>query len=77
MSAVLEENSMHNAARATAPVVVVGTGPVGIHFTAIYPDVGVAPVCVSCHNGHKDSPRRDFKLGDVMGGVVIRIPLEG
>ena len=46
------------------------------YFTAVYPDVGVAPVCVSCHNEHKDSPRRDFKLGDVMGGVVIRIPLE-
>ena len=30
MSAVLAENSMHNATRATAPVVVVGTGPVGI-----------------------------------------------
>ena len=47
------------------------------YFTAIYPDVGVAPVCVSCHNDHKDTPKRDFKLGDVMGGVVIRIPLEG
>ena len=46
------------------------------YFTAVYPDVGVAPVCVSCHNEHKDSPRRDFKLGDVMGGVVIRIPLD-
>jgi hypothetical protein len=46
------------------------------YFTAVYADVGVAPVCVSCHNEHKDSPRRDFKLGDVMGGVVIRIPLE-
>lgn len=46
------------------------------YFTAIYPDVGVAPVCVSCHNGHKDTPRRDFKLGDVMGGVVIRIPMD-
>jgi nitrite reductase (NADH) large subunit len=34
MSAVLEEYSMHNTARATAPVVVVGTGPVGIHFVA-------------------------------------------
>jgi len=45
------------------------------YFTAVYPDVGVAPVCVSCHNKHKDSPRRDFKIGDVMGGVVIRIPL--
>jgi hypothetical protein len=47
------------------------------YFTAVYPDKGVAPVCVSCHNGHPDSPRNDFKLGDVMGGVVIRIPVEG
>ena len=46
------------------------------YFTAIYPDVGVAPVCVSCHNGHKDTPKRDFKLGDVMGGVVIRITMD-
>lgn len=45
------------------------------YFTAVYPDVAVAPVCVECHNGHKDSPKTDFKLGDVMGGVVIRIPL--
>ncbi len=47
------------------------------YFTAVYADVGVAPVCVSCHNEHKDSPKTDFKLGDVMGGVVIRIPMEG
>lgn len=47
------------------------------YFTAVYADTAVAPVCVSCHNGHKDSPKRDFKPGDVMGGVVIRIPLEG
>lgn len=47
------------------------------YFTAVYADVAVAPVCVSCHNDHKDSPRRDFKLGEVMGGVVIRIPVEG
>jgi len=46
------------------------------YFTAVYPDVAVAPACVSCHNDHPDSPRRDFKLGDVMGGVVIRIPLD-
>ena len=45
------------------------------YFTGIYPDTGVAPACVSCHNEHKDSPRTDFKLGDVMGGVVIRIPI--
>jgi hypothetical protein len=47
------------------------------YFTAVYPDIGVAPVCVACHNAHPDSPKDDFKLGDVMGGVVIRIPVEG
>lgn len=45
------------------------------YFTAIYPDVAVAPACINCHNDHKDSPRKDFKMGEVMGGVVIRIPL--
>lgn len=46
------------------------------YFTAVYPDVAVAPACVSCHNAHKDSPRTDFKIGDTMGGVVIRIPVD-
>ena len=45
------------------------------YFTAIYPDNAVAPACVSCHNDHKDTPKADFKLGDVMGGVVIRVPI--
>lgn len=45
------------------------------YFTAVYADVAVAPACVTCHNDHKDSPRTDFKIGDVMGGVVIRIPM--
>lgn len=47
------------------------------YFTAIYPDVAIAPACVTCHNEHKDSPRRDFAIGSVMGGVVIRIPVAG
>jgi len=46
------------------------------YFTAIYADTGVAPVCVACHNKHPDTPKKDFKIGDVMGGVVIRIPIE-
>lgn len=47
------------------------------YFTAVYADIAVAEVCATCHNEHKDSPRTDFKVGDVMGGVVIRIPLDG
>ncbi len=45
------------------------------YFTAVYPDVAVSPACTSCHNEHKDSPKTDFKLGEVMGGVVIRVPI--
>lgn len=45
------------------------------YYTAVYPDVAVATPCVDCHNKHKDSPRTDFKIGDTMGGVVVRIPL--
>jgi len=46
------------------------------YFTAVYADTAVAPACVTCHNTHKDSPRTDFELGDVMGGVVLRIPVD-
>ncbi|MBB82818.1 MAG: hypothetical protein CL931_03305 [Deltaproteobacteria bacterium] len=46
-------------------------------FTAVYADEAIYPACVSCHNEHKDSPRDDFELGAVMGGVVIRIPIGG
>jgi len=35
----------------------------------------VAQACVGCHNAHANSPRRDFKLNDVMGGIVITVPL--
>ncbi len=28
-----------------------------------------------CHNNHKDSPRTDAEVGDVMGAIVIRIPV--
>jgi hypothetical protein len=45
------------------------------YYTAVYPDVAVAKACVTCHKDHKDSPKTDFELVDVMGGVVIRIPL--
>ena len=46
------------------------------YFTAIYADKAIAPACVTCHNDHKDSPRTDFKIGQTMGGVVLRIPMK-
>lgn len=46
------------------------------YFSAVYPDYAVVEACVQCHNNHKDSPRKDLGVGEVMGGVVIRIPLD-
>jgi hypothetical protein len=46
------------------------------YFQAIYPDLAVSQACIDCHNGHLLSPKRDFKLNDVMGGIAITIPLE-
>ncbi len=45
-------------------------------FQAIYADKAVSETCVTCHNQHPNSSRRDFKLNDVMGGVVITIPIK-
>jgi hypothetical protein len=46
------------------------------YFQAIYSDRAVSSVCVTCHNSHPLSPKQDFKLNDVMGGIAITIPLE-
>lgn len=46
------------------------------YFQAIYPDRAVSGACISCHNSHPLSPKRDFKMNDVMGGIAITIPLE-
>ena len=46
-----------------------------LFFQAVYADTAVSKACVVCHNTHPKSPKRDFKLGDVMGGVIITIPL--
>ena len=46
------------------------------YFTAVYPDRAIVPACFDCHNQHPNSPRRDFKPGDIMGGMVVRVPLE-
>jgi hypothetical protein len=45
------------------------------YFQAIYADRAISKACVSCHNAHLLSPKRDFKVNDVMGGIVITIPL--
>jgi hypothetical protein len=46
------------------------------YFQAVYPDLAVTQACIGCHNAHPDSPKRDFKINDVMGGLVISIPVK-
>jgi hypothetical protein len=46
------------------------------YYQAIFPDRAVSRACVNCHNAHEKSPKRDFKLNDIMGGLEILIPLE-
>jgi hypothetical protein len=44
-------------------------------FQAVFADRAVSQACVDCHNRHPNSPRRDFKLNDVMGGIIITFPI--
>jgi hypothetical protein len=44
-------------------------------FEAVYADIAVTSACVECHNAHPSSPKKDFKVGDVMGALVISFPL--
>ena len=60
-------------ARPTRPYSSTVEGSAEQVFEAVYADVAVTAACVECHNAHQDSPKHDFKLGDVMGGIVIRI----
>lgn len=39
------------------------------------PDFASAEACVRCHNGLEESPRKDFRLGDVMGILIVNIPI--
>ncbi|MGK7875519.1 MAG: DUF3365 domain-containing protein [Xenococcaceae cyanobacterium] len=50
------------------------------YLLAIYPSKAVSQACINCHNNHpvhkQRYPDKVFKLGDVMGGIYINLPLE-
>jgi len=45
-------------------------------FKAIFADRAVSMSCVVCHNNHDLSTKRDYKLYDVMGGIIISFPVQ-
>jgi len=63
--------------RPKEPVVEV-SGSIFDRQVRIATPVTMGPVCVSCHNTHPDSPKRDWKVGDVRGiqEVTVFQPIE-
>jgi hypothetical protein len=59
----------------TQPYFSTFVGASGRRFGTVYADLAVTRVCIDCHNTHSNSPRSDFNVGDVMGGLVISFPL--
>ncbi|MBS0153412.1 MAG: DUF3365 domain-containing protein [Nitrospira sp.] len=45
------------------------------YFKAIYADRAATKACVQCHNNHPTSPKRDYQLYDVIGGIIILFPV--
>ncbi len=43
-------------------------------YTAMFPDVANVATCVSCHNNHKDSPKTNWKLNDIIGATTWTYP---
>lgn len=42
--------------------------------TAMFPDFASAAPCVSCHNDHPETTKKDWKLGDIMGATTWTYP---
>ena len=46
------------------------------YFTAVYPDIPAVAACVDCHNRRSASIPHRRQVGDILGGIVVRVPLE-
>lgn len=43
-------------------------------YIGMFPDFAGAQACVSCHNEHKNSPKTDWELNDIMGATTWSYP---
>ncbi|MFO0774646.1 MAG: DUF3365 domain-containing protein [Nitrospiraceae bacterium] len=46
----------------------------GNQFKGLAADFAIAQDCADCHNAHPQSPRRNFRQGDLMGAIIVRMP---
>lgn len=56
----------------TTPVIEVSGSWLDRHVRSAAP-VTMGQVCVNCHNSHPDSPKRDWKIGDIRGIQEISV----
>jgi len=43
-------------------------------YTALFPDIAVTQACADCHNANVESPKRDWRVGDIMGATTWSYP---
>ena len=46
------------------------------YLTAVYPDLPAVAACIDCHNRRSASVAQRYQVGEAMGGIVVRVPLE-
>ncbi len=47
----------------------------GVELRYATADLASTSACVTCHNAHPDSDKKDFELGELMGVLVVSIPV--
>ena len=45
----------------------------GPQVKGLVPDFATTQACADCHNAYPQSPKRDFRQGDLMGAIVVRL----
>ena len=45
----------------------------GKEFKGLAADFAIEQSCADCHNHHPNSVKKDFKKGDMMGAIIIRL----
>ncbi|MBX3369428.1 MAG: DUF3365 domain-containing protein [Nitrospira sp.] len=45
----------------------------GLQVKGLAPDYAMTQACADCHNAHPQSPKRNFRQGDLMGAIVVRL----
>ncbi len=45
----------------------------GNQFKGMSADFAIVQGCADCHNKHPNATRKDFKKGDFMGAIIVRM----